>query len=283
MKKRSSRSILALVLALALAVGITGCGKPEEVPIEEEPEPVVVDFMNPLALPPSALFNADLPNLQPVIQEYDTLNSDTVGWLQAAETTIDDVVVQNPNDTNNANAFYLRRDFNGQYLFDGTYFVDYRANMQGGREGLSRNTVIYGHSYTDDPEGVLLNQLKKYRADPEYAEANPYIFFSIEGEDLLWEVFAVFDTQVDFVYNLPTPTDAEFADIIREAQQRSYYTYNTEVTGEDKILTISTCTYNYTTQYPNSYRYVVMGRLVQPGERVKSKASFAPNADRKMP
>jgi len=287
MKKINKTSILSLLLALVLAVGLAGCGGKAEVdesslPPEPELDISQLVFMNPLIPPEGSILRDDMPNLLPKIKEAYEQNDHTVGWLQLPNTTMDEPVVKHPDDTNNHSAYYLRRGFDRRKNDYGTYYVDYRNNITGTREGLSKNTIIYGHSFTDNIEGLKMDQMKKLRASAEFATENPYVYFSLGEENLLWEIFAVFDATVALHYNNPSPTDQEFLELISEATKRSYYTYDVQVSATDKILTLSTCTYNYAA-YPNDYRYVVMARLVGPDEKVKETAALEENSDRKLP
>lgn len=290
MKKGKIQSILCLLTVLALIAGLTACGKAEPVEGDSGPEsPAEIDlenlvFLNPLAPPDGSAPRTDIPDLLPKVMSANEENEHTVGWLQLPNTSLDDVVVQHPDDTSNSNAFYLRRGFDKKYLFAGTYFVDYRSNVSEGRDKFAKNTIIYGHSMNDDVDGDLFNPLKLYRENEEFARNNPYIYFATEDETLVWEVFAAFDTKWEFHYNQADPPADEFAEIISEAQRRSYFLYDdVSVSASDKILTLSTCTYNYVASYPNDYRYVVMAKLVPEGEKLKATATLTENESRKLP
>ena len=50
--------------------------------------------------------------------------------------------------------------------------------------------------------------------------------------------------------------------MVNDARQRSQFNFDTTVGANDKILTLSTCTYVYDAGYPNDYRYVVMAKLM---------------------
>ena len=108
-------------------------------------------------------------------------NEDTVGWLTVPGTTIDEVVVQAPD-----NDYYLRRNNMKQSDFNGCYYADYRTNL-GARKDLSKNVVIYGHSMDDNPDGARFSQLKKY-LDIEYCKQNPYLYFSTPEAELTWQI-----------------------------------------------------------------------------------------------
>ena len=289
------RRILAWLLLAAVIFSLAGCGaKTPEVVEEEDPAmqtegiDTLLAFFNPLAIPTAASKSGLLAiDLMRKAKEKVPLNGDTVGWLQVPNTEIDDVILWYPGDRN---AYYLRRDFNKventgplqtQY---GSYFADYRCTFDGGRQGLSHNTVLYGHSMEDDPDGGGFSQLKKY-LDEDFAKANPYIYFSTTDEDMAWEVFAVFYSTVELPYNRPNMATAELSQmqILSECLKRSIYSYDTDLSAEDKILTLSTCCYNFTTSYPNNYRYVVMAKLVKPGEILAEEAALVKNPSPKAP
>lgn len=288
MKKSSKRSVLSWLLLLALVLSLAGCGggaqrNPDaESPSsgDLEPQPPQTLFLNPLEIPLKAAVPSVLDTgLQEMAIGRNTLNSDTIGWLKIPDTTIDDVVMFYPGDRNQ---FYLRRDFNKLDNWYGSYFADYRSMFEGGWSGLSRNTVIYGHSMEDNPNGKAFSQLKKFLTE-DFAREHPYIYFSTTDEDMAFEVFAVFYATIDLPYNRPNPSDEDFLNIVEEVRARSLYNYDTQVKADDKILTLSTCCYNFTTAYPNNYRYVIMAKLVKPGNKLTDEASFTKNPSPKAP
>ena len=198
-------------------------------------------------------------------------NKDTIGWLYIDGTTVNDVVVKvNYNDDNK---YYLRRNANGENDNDGCYYADFRCTS-GNRSTISKNTVIYNlgraenallTDYQNHANGPKFAQLLKYQ-DEDFAKTHPYIYYSTIEEDMVWQVFAVFYTDIKFDYINPNPADATFNSLIKKAQDLSFYDYDVEVTSNDKILTLSTCTYRLADDtklhYPNDYRYVVMAKLL---------------------
>ena len=200
-------------------------------------------------------------------------NKDTIGWIYIDGTTVNDVVVKvNYNDDNK---YYLRRNANGENDNDGCYYADWRCKT-GNRNSISKNTVVYGHNlgrsanglipdYQNHANGPKFAQLLKYQ-DEEFAKTHPYIYYSTIEEDMVWQVFAVFYTDIKFDYIEPNPADATFNSLLKKAQDLSFYNYDVEVSSNDKILTLSTCTYRMADDtklhYPNDYRYVVMAKLL---------------------
>jgi len=234
----------------------------EDVP----PDDNIITIDSSLVREPTEYKPDPMPDFLDAIAEKYALNKHTVGWLHIPGTTVDDVVlaVQDPADRN---SYYLRRDFNGNHSQEGVYFADCRNKFDGTVERLSFNTTIYGHALDmkDNPDAKLFSQLKKYW-DIEFAKNHPYIFFSIAGEDLVWEIFAVYYATVDhdYINPLDTATAPVRQKFINELKKSSIYIYeDIEVTPTDKLLTLSTCVYKFTPGvYPNKYRFVITARLV---------------------
>ena len=280
--------LLALLLALCMVFAFAACGKDPVEPVDP------VDPNNPVT--PVDPDQPEQPDKQEQLKELqktmleNTLamqqkNKDTIGWLYIDGTTVNDVVVKvNYNDDNK---YYLRRNANGENDNSGCYYADFRCKS-GDRSALSKNTVIYGHNlgraenalladYENHANGPKFAQLLKYQ-DPEFAKSHPYIYYSTIEEDMVWQVFAVFYTNISFDYINPDPADATFGSLIKKAQDLSFYDYGIEVTGNDKILTLSTCTYRLADDtklhYPNDYRYVVMAKLLPADAVLEDTASL---------
>lgn len=202
-------------------------------------------------------------------------NRDTVGWLTVPGTQIDGPVLQSFD-----NAYYLRRNEQKQEDIYGCYFADYTCSL-GGRDSLSPNTVIYGHSdLQDNPEGPRFSQLFKF-TDPDFAREHPVIRFSTAEAVMDWEIFAVFYTDTQFAYIYTQPEGAEFTGLVEEARDRSIYLYEVPVTAGDRILTLSTCTVKYG-QEEKEQRFVVMARLLPEGQ-LPQEAALQPNPQPKEP
>ena len=205
-------------------------------------------------------------------------NKDTHGWIRIPNMRIDDPVLQSNN-----NEQYLRINEKGISDPYGAYFADFRCSL-GTSDQLSPNTVIYGHSDItgdqDKPDGKDFSQLFKY-LDIEFAKQNPYIYFGTSNENMVWEVFATFYSDVDFNYINTNPTEAEFNNIVSEAKLRSENTYNVNPTYQDKILTLSTCSVKYDTD--KEQRFVVMARMVDNTTERPYTTDVIKNPDPKQP
>ena len=287
----SLRAFLCLVLTVAMVLSITACGGDSEPSSQPESESgSVITSSQPLESGSSSGSSGSSssgsdssgstdPNQKTPAQiQKDMLekmsafylkNDDTVGWLTIPGTTIDEVVVQAPD-----NDYYLRRNNLKQSAFDGCYYADYRTRL-GARNALSKNVVIYGHSMDDNPDGARFSQLKKY-LDIDYCKENPYIYFSTPEAELTWQIFAVYYTDINFNYIDPNPDTAEFTNIISEAKARSQFIFDVDVAATDTILTLSTCTYKETVNRSN-YRYVVQAKLLPSGASLTTPVSVEVN------
>ena len=241
---KTTTRLLALLLALCMVFAFAACGKDPSDPTDP------TDPSNPTTPTDPDNPNPDEPSKEEILKELqktmleNTLamqqkNKDTIGWLYIDGTTVNDVVVKvNYNDDNK---YYLRRNANGR----------------------AENALLT--DYQNHANGPKFAQLLKYQ-DEEFAKTHPYIYYSTIEEDMVWQVFAVFYTDIKFDYINPNPADATFNSLIKKAQDLSFYDYDVEVTSNDKILTLSTCTYRLADDtklhYPNDYRYVVMAKLL---------------------
>jgi sortase B len=213
-------------------------------------------------------------------------NPDTVGWLTVPGTDIDNVIVQSPKDNN---GFYTNHDFAGNESKDGTYFADNRADFTTPtREGISQNVTLNGHSWDENPDGRLFVQLKRFK-DEDFAEAHPYIFFSTEAEDLAYEIFAVYHATVNQPYIIPDLPWASLREVLELAYAASLYDYGVRLSETDKILTLSTCSFEPPgrsplpfDQFPD-YRFVIMARLVSPSDEQKQTAAITVNPNPLIP
>ena len=151
--------------------------------------------------------------------------------------------------------------------------------------------------------GPLFSQLFNFK-DPSFAEKTPYIYLTLPGEDTVWEIFAVFynDAKAEnsnfasyypknqknagsLWYIEPSPAKDEFQAMIDAAQRRSIYDYDVEVSADDKILTLSTCTVAYGLNSRSNYRFAIVAKLVEnpETEHIEKNASFVLNEDAPIP
>lgn len=188
------------------------------------------------------------------------INSDIKGWLSIEGTDFSYPVVQSSKDTPESQ-YYLRRDFNGEYNNHGVPFLDYRADLK----RPSDNLVIYGHNMRD---GTMFEELLNYK-NLEYYKANPIIRFDSVYEEAEYLVAAMFITNTLkshgelFEYHnfINSPSDEDFDDFLYGVQIRSILNTGVDIRTGDKLLTLSTCSYEF-----KGARFVVVARKLREGE-----------------
>ncbi len=218
------------------------------------------------------------------IKEAHKINSDVVGWITIPNTKIDNEIIQAKD-----NEFYLRRDITKNYNWYGCYYADYESVMKD-EKSLSPNTVIYGHNMEDRPNGKKFAQLFNY-LDEDFAKNNPYIYIYTPDNRMVFQVFAVYYTETAFKYHYVDPVKDSakvnkkitIKDIVDEAKLRSQMIYDVDVNNDDKLLTLSTCTYKYGGEKNEEQRFVVQARLLREDEKEQKTVSVKKNPSPKEP
>ena len=173
------------------------------------------------------------------------INSDVVGWIKVNGTNINYPFVQSKD-----NKYYLTHSFDKSYNNAGWVFLDYRNNNIN-----NRNTIIYAHGRTDK---TMFGTLRKVLNNGWINNTNNYVIkISTEKENSLWQIFSI--------YHIPTTNDylqTEFKDereyqrFLNILKNRSNHNFNTSITSNDTILTLSTC-------YNDSEKMVVNAKLIK--------------------
>ena len=236
MKKRKwpLRALLALTLVIVGMSGWKLCSDYLEVQqsdaqAELKPQPVdggpVLDFTDLLARYP-----------------------DMAAWLTIDNTAIDYPVVQAGD-----NAFYLDHTADRKSNKMGALFMDCRNN----RDFSGFNTVIYGHSMRNRNDNMF-GGLAKFK---ERNYFNTHRTGTLCTPDATWplEIFAVVvagavSDYYGYVFESPDRRQTHL-DMIRDG---ALFYRDIGVTREDRILTLSTCSYEY-----EDARTLVIARIAE--------------------
>lgn len=190
----------------------------------------------------------NVPNVNVDFGKLKAENPDTVGYLKVNGTEIDDVVVQCKD-----NNYYMYHNFELKKNKAGWIFADYRNKF----DGTDKNIVIYGHNMKD---GSMFSSLKNIlEKEWQENEANRRITFVTENEKCIYEVFSVYQIESeDYYIQTDFATDVDYQRFISTIKARSQKFFRVNVTGQDSVLTLSTCANN------NKYRVVLHARKLQP-------------------
>ena len=206
------------------------------------------------------------PGLQLKYARLFATNQDFVGYLSADGIDMALPIVQTNNDEK-----YMKKNFYGQTTKYGCPFVTHLNNIT----ELDMNTVIFGHHMND---GTVFGILDKYKSIEGF-KAAPVISFNTLYKDYQWKIIAAFITNayekedngyVFQYYFTSLSTQERFSAFLNELSQRSLYDTGVDVLPSDKILTLSTCSHEF-----NEARFVVVARLVRPGESTEVDTASA--------
>lgn len=138
----------------------------------------------------------------------------------------------------------------GTYNWNGCLFID----CENKKDFTDDNTIIYGHHMAS---GKMFASLIKY-ADQTYYDAHPVMYLIIGEKQYQLEIFAGYVTTADSsAYMINLGSKQEFAKWLREICGRFDFTANAmEIKTSDRIVTLSTCAYNF-----EETRYVIHRRL----------------------
>lgn len=292
-------------------IGLPPAGAPAAAPVLPPPPPPAAGATDPGAavptLPapvgnvggfiPSTRFPFD--TVRNSIQSHANINREVVAWLMIPGTNMNFPVTLNSNN----NRHYLYRDWRGNDFTgrltwrnwsdfpDTAIYMDFRSSIGTTWATSSRNMSLYGHNWTNlrpplrignHTQDRMFAQLKSYTCI-NFATRNPHIYFSTGNMEGIWRVFAVgyAHTTPFFFYNNPNPTRTGLETLIGEWRHRSHINFNVDVNANDRILTLTTCTRvhgNTETQ-----RFVVVARLLRPGESENDVVTATPNQNIRHP
>lgn len=199
-------------------------------------------------------------------QLYD-INSDISGWISIPSLEIDFPIAKGKD-----NDYYLHRNIYKKYADYGVPFFDYRMTDL---KNLHRNNVVYGHNMKNDD--LIFGNLENYRY-VDFFKANPVIECNTIYGDHTWFICAVFitnstkgaDNGYVFPYNFVDIDNVKFAQYITEIKKRSLYDTTVDIELSDKLLTLSTCCYDF-----NDARLVVIAREKRANESANIDVSGA--------
>lgn len=259
MKKKILVVILSLIFAAGLAVSIYQIasqlqeyGKGEdaytdleaylELPSESEDSP------KPKISPsePGETVLEELQSQWPTVdfEALAEINPDIVGWITIEDTEINYPIVQGGD-----NQYYLKHLFSGEYNSSGCIFLDSRVSA----DFADRHSLLYGHHMKN---GTMFSGLDKYKKQ-EYYDAHSIGLLMTPGGNYEVKFFAGYVASVDnMAWDVVFGSDAEFEAWLESSRERSCFESDVPVAVTDRILTLSTCSYEF-----DNARFVLLGVL----------------------
>ena len=165
--------------------------------------------------------------------DFDSLkkiNSDIVGWINFENNDISYPVLYSGDDDK-----YLRKSFDGEDATAGSIFVEGANNS----DFEDKNTIIYGHNMRNLS---MFGKLKKYTREQDYYDNNKYIQIITPNMYYRYEIFAYESVNEDSnVYQISFEDDAAIESYINKIRELSERQTDIDVSVDDKIITLSTC------------------------------------------
>ncbi len=176
----------------------------------------------------------DLNGMQNLDFDYIAqVNDDVVGWIVNPGTVINYPVAQ--SDNNNT---YLYTTFEGKRNNHGCIFMDCNNDPA----LTDYNTIIYGHHMKS---GTMFASLCEYR-EQDYYEEHPYLFFYTPQGIYKLEVFSSYIDEATGIFTtINFKSDSDIDHFLNKIKGRSLIQSDVEVTAEDQIISLQTCTYEF--------------------------------------
>lgn len=186
---------------------------------------------------------------------------ETSGWLRVQGTDIDLPVLYS-------------KDFSEQFPMELEEFV-WTENKD---TKFHNNTKIMGHNLYNLSASPKLESEYFHRFEQlmsfvyyDFAKDNKYIQYTVDGKDYVYKIFAVSFIDYNDKYRTPHTDDCSKSDlenIIDRAKKSSIYDYKVDVNGNDKVISLSTCTRMFGQK--ENVDFYVFGRLVRDGEKINN-------------
>ena len=268
------------VLLFAMTTAVMGCYQKEAEPSDVSDDPSTPSTSSTVEPQPTAPATGEvIPTVdrQAKLAEARAKNPDTVAWLYIPGAEIDDPVMQAED-----NGYYLKLDENGEYAMWGCYYA-HCENQIGSRDKLDKNTTIFGHSASNcDPDGPKFTKLYRYM-DADFVKEHPYIYLSVDDENMIFQIAALFVTDIGFDYIAPNPTGDDLTSFFETVARKNWLDFDgVTFSEEDTVLTLSTCCRKYDNANTGNQRLVVMAKLLPEGATVQ-EFSVALVDDPEMP
>ena len=180
-------------------------------------------------------------------------NSDIYGWIRIEDTNVNYPVMYTPNNSE----FYLRRNFDKEYAFGGTPFVEPRSI----NDEYLGNVIIYGHN---GPGDTMFADVSNYSSS-DYWKEHKIIEFDTLNKVQRYEVLAFFSSQVyevddqvfKYYHHYTLPDEQSFDYYVRNVKQLAAYETGVSAEFGDELITLSTCNYSR-----EDGRYVLVAKKI---------------------
>ena len=171
------------------------------------------------------------------------INPDIVGWIEVPDTRISYPIVKREND----NDYYLDHLFDGTENKAGCIFMDTRSSFG------DTHVLIHGHNMGN---GSMFRDLELFKNRAFFNDHPNYLIYTPEKTYQV-AIFAGSVVRIDSpVWQLDFENPGDWNRWMSECRNASSVSRSTVLSPEDQIITLSTCSYEYT-----QARWVLQGCL----------------------
>ncbi len=187
---------------------------------------------------------------KPLNVDFESLkktNKDVVGWIQFETFNLSYPIVKDSGDN-----YYLNHTFKKQKNKSGAIFIGpTNKTLQ------DTNTIIFGHNMKD---GSMFGLLGRYKNKSYFPDNQYFRIYTPDGGTQRYQIFSVYKAAVNgSAYTVWSyPGGSEYEKWIKELKKNSMYDTGVSVSGDDTIVTLSTCVTGEDTK-----RLVVQAKRIQ--------------------
>ena len=241
---RKMKIVLLIVLLASLVFGVYSILKIKK---EQNYSDVLKEELIELVDIPEQI--EEEPSFKIDFKELEIINSDIVGWIMIDGTQVNYPIVQG-----NDNSYYLNHSYDKKWNSLGSVFMDYQSS----KDFSDLNTFIYGHH---SKNGSMFGELYKYMNYDFYNEHPSFEIYTPNGNYIV-EIFSVYlDDANSDSYNQKFSSLENYVSYINLIKDKSNYKTNIEVSMNDKIITLYSCSHEANSS--KSDRYYIHGKLVK--------------------
>ncbi len=191
-------------------------------------------------------------------KQLDTDEYETIGWIRVQGTNIDYPlygVIKEGYDYPVTDSYLWSMNLDSDYH---NVLITYGHNIM----NLGPQPKLHNKTFT------RMEQLMSF-VYYDFAEDNEYIQLTMNNTDYLYKIFAA---NFMYVADLNEYPEGEFEsedkkNYVERLLKESIYDYDVDIKDSDNILSVVTCTRFF--EDGNNYDFLVTGRLVRPGEKIK--------------
>lgn len=175
-------------------------------------------------------YNLELERMKAFLSDLRDENPDVFGYIRIDGTAISYPLVKGRDDE-----YYLHHQSNGQPSVSGAIYADTRCKTTLLED---RNLILYGHNMTN---GTMFNNVTKFFDANVFYNTN-IVVYTFDGI-YTYEPFAIFSTNSRYPYFVTYfPETQTMIDFCNQMQANSRHNRGLTFTGDEQLLTLSTCT-----------------------------------------